>query len=100
MWGCGETMGCLALWVCTMVCTGKNIANCPELPQFLPVKCALCVLCCAQTLPIGSGGVFTAPSWGGKAIDACAVRPGRPVLQGVHRALCALCEKSAVFNHR
>ena len=32
---------------------GKNIANCPNIPQFLPVKCALHVLCacCAQHAP-------------------------------------------------
>ena len=26
--------GCQTLWVCSMVCVGKNIANCPETPNF------------------------------------------------------------------
>ena len=30
------------LWGCSMVCIGKNIANCSKKPQFLPVMCALC----------------------------------------------------------
>ena len=34
--------GCPTLWGCSMVCTGKNIANCSKTPQFLPVMCALC----------------------------------------------------------
>ena len=33
-----------------MVCMRKNIANCPKIPQFILVKCALLVLCacCAR----------------------------------------------------
>ena len=33
------------LWGCSMVCIGKNIANCSKNPQFLPVMCALCEHC-------------------------------------------------------
>ena len=33
------------LWGCSMVCIGKNIANCSKNPQFLPVMCALCLHC-------------------------------------------------------
>ena len=37
-----ETSGCPTLWGCSMVCIGKNIANCSKNPQFFPVMCALC----------------------------------------------------------
>ena len=37
--GCGVNMG---LWECSMVCIGKNIADCPKNCEFLAVKCALC----------------------------------------------------------
>ena len=40
-----ETSGCPTLWGCSMVCIGKNIANCSKNPQFLPVMCALCPRC-------------------------------------------------------
>ena len=40
-----ETSGCPTLWGCSMVCIGKNIANCSKNPQFLPVMCTLCALC-------------------------------------------------------
>ena len=40
-----ETSGCPTLWGCSMVCIGKNIANCSKNPQFLPVMCALCPHC-------------------------------------------------------
>ena len=39
------TSGCPTLWGCSMVCIGKNIANCSKNPQFLPVMCALCPRC-------------------------------------------------------
>ena len=42
--------GCPTLWGCSMVCTGKNVANCSKNPQFLPVMCALCTRC-ADTPP-------------------------------------------------
>ena len=44
-WGWGETSGCPTLWGCSMVCIGKNVANCSKNPQFLPVMCALCPRC-------------------------------------------------------
>ena len=40
-----ETSGCPTLWGCSMVCIGKNIANCSKNPQFLLVMCALRALC-------------------------------------------------------
>ena len=40
-------------WGCSMVCIGKNIANCSKKPQFLPVMCTLCALCTrAPVVPI------------------------------------------------
>ena len=39
----------MGLGGCSIVCIGKNIANCPKKPQFLPLKCVLFVhcVCCA-----------------------------------------------------
>ena len=50
-----ETSGCPTLWGCSMVCIGKNIANCSKNPQFLPVMCALCPHC--------ARAVHTRPLW-------------------------------------
>ena len=46
---CGG-MVCCCCWYGSMVCIGKNIANCSKNPQFLPVMCALCP-CCVRTPP-------------------------------------------------
>ena len=45
--------GCPILWGCSMVCIGKDSANCSKKCQFLPVMCALCTLCayCAGMPP-------------------------------------------------
>ena len=40
-WGWGETSGCPTLWECSMVCIGKNIANCSNTPNFF-LSCARC----------------------------------------------------------
>ena len=45
-----QTSGRPTLWGCSMVCIGKNIANCSKTPQFLPVMCTLCARC-AHTPP-------------------------------------------------
>ena len=52
-----ETSGCPTLWGCSMVCIGKNIANCSKKPpisschvRVVPALCALCP-CCAHTPP-------------------------------------------------
>ena len=37
-----KCLGRPTLWGCSMVCIGKNVANCSKKPQFLPVMCALC----------------------------------------------------------
>ena len=44
-WGWGETSGCPTLWGRSMVCIGKNIANCSKNLQFLPVMCVPCPRC-------------------------------------------------------
>ena len=40
-----QTSGCPTLWGCSMVCIGKNIANCSKNPQFLPFMCAMFPRC-------------------------------------------------------
>ena len=51
-----KCQGCPTLWECSVVCIGKNIANCSKTPQFLPVMCALCTRCARahRHPPIGS----------------------------------------------
>ena len=50
------------LWGCTIVCIGKNIANCGKSPQFLPVVCALCTLC--RHAPKGCVDPVVGTTWG------------------------------------
>ena len=74
-WGWGETSGCPTLWGCSMVCIGKNIANCSKNPQFLPVMCTLCP-CCAHTPPRWVATFYSSP--------LCGPQEGRVYVYIVH----------------
>ena len=54
-WGWGETSGCPTLWGCSMVCIGKNIANCCTPNFFLScARCARAVRALCTHAPLGT----------------------------------------------
>ena len=110
-----QTSGCPTLWGCSMVCIGKNIANCSKKPQFLPVMCALCPRCarcaCAvhtypQCYACINAGWFP-PFWLGFvawALHACAhsatTSPTGPSLNALKTEVCEWTCDHTFLHHK